>query len=121
MNKSNKKFFLLLICISISSCVTSQTVLELTPSQSMCITGKGPGQDAAINRYSAGNSLGIVKNVGENRLRARIQEAGKIISLTDIEPGQTQKLELRPGLELYLDTEKGSRAKVSFKTRDKQE
>ena len=81
----------------------------------MCITGKGPGQDAAINPYSSGNSLGIVKNVGEDRLQARIQKDGKIISLTEVAPGQTESLVLLEGQELYLDGTRDSRAKIRFK------
>ena len=31
--------------------VAAQQVIELGPSQAMCIAGKGPGQDGAINPY----------------------------------------------------------------------
>lgn len=93
----------------------SESIFELDPTQSMCITGKGPGQDAAINPYSDENSIGIVKNIGKNELSIRIQKDGKIIEEVTVRPKEKKKVELLKGYELYLDTEMKTKAKVTFK------
>ncbi|MFD1064116.1 hypothetical protein ACFQ1Q_12735 [Winogradskyella litorisediminis] len=93
----------------------SQTVLELEPIQSMCITGKGPGQDGAINPYLGKDSISVIENIGKNDFSIRIQKAGKIIKTFSIKPKETRNVLLRKGDELYFDTEKSAVAKVDFK------
>lgn len=61
-----KKLLLLITFMSITTIATSQTIIELGSVQSMCITGKGPGQDGAINPYTDKDSIAIVENIGEN-------------------------------------------------------
>ena len=92
-----------------------QTVFELKPAQSMSITGKGPGQDAAYNPYSESNSIAVVENIGRNPFTVRLQEKGKVIEIILIEAGTTKKIKLLKGYELYFDSEEESKAKLDFK------
>lgn len=95
--------------------VQAQNVLELKPSQSMSIAGKGPGQDAAINPYADGESIAIVENLGENEFSIRIQKKGEILKMSTVPPGETKEVMLLKGYELYFDAEKRATAKVYFK------
>jgi hypothetical protein len=93
----------------------SQFILELDPSTSMCITGKGPGQDGAINPYPKTDSYAIVKNIGKNAISIRIQKEGKILKEITVKPKVTKKVELLKGYEMYFDNELKARVKVDFK------
>lgn len=97
------------------ACSNKNSIFILEPSQSMSITGKGIGQDAAYNPYSNGNSIAIVKNIGENSIDARIQEKGKIIEILTLQPTESRNILLLKGYELYLDSDLASKAKVNFK------
>ena len=90
-------------------------VIELNPSQSMIITGKGPGQDGAINPYIDKASIAMVENIGRNPFEVRIQTSGKILEIRKVSPGKTEEFSLQKGVELYLDSELPGRAKVNFK------
>ncbi|MEP0987928.1 hypothetical protein [Ekhidna sp.] len=92
-----------------------QSVIELEPSQSMSISGKGPGQDAAINPYLATNSIGIIENIGKNQFSIRVQEKNKIIKTIQIKPDDTKEIILLKGYELYFDSELKAKVKVDFK------
>jgi hypothetical protein len=94
----------------------AQAEFELNPSQSMSITGKGPGQDATKNPYDGQNCLAIVENIGKREFSIRTQQNGKIIENIPINNGETKKVKLLVGYELYLDTNsKGkAKAKVAF-------
>ena len=81
----------------------------------MSITGKGPGQDAAINPFSDGESIAVVENIGEGVFQVRIQSGGKIIEIRPVSPGKTEEFLLETGYELYLDTEEKARARVEFR------
>jgi len=61
------KILALILCLTVLSHneVFAQTEFELEPSQSMVITGKGPGQDATINPYYGQACYAIVENTGE--------------------------------------------------------
>ena len=43
----------------------AQTEFELKPSQSMLMTGKGPGQDGTINPFDGQDCYAIVENNGK--------------------------------------------------------
>ena len=95
--------------------LSAQVILELSPSQSMSVTGKGSGQDAAINPYSGSNSLALIENVGENEFTIRVQnKKGKIIESVMIQPNKTKDIRLLLGYELFLDCELEAKAKVNF-------
>ena len=91
----------------------AQTEFELKPSQSMLMTGKGPGQDATINPYDGQNCYAVVENFGEMEFSIRIQQRGKIIKTIPILKGEVKKVILLKGQELYLD----SNSKGKVKTR----
>jgi hypothetical protein len=110
-----KKLLLLLAFISITSVATSQTIIELGSVRSMCITGKGPGQDGAINPYTDKDSIAIVENLGENVFEVRVQQNGKIIEQFELKPKATVNVNLFKGYELYFDSNLITKAKVDFK------
>ena len=103
------------LILLLSSCAGSSSLFELNASQSMSITGKGPGQDAAINPYKEGESIALVQNKGKETFNVRIQKSGKIIQEVAIEAGSAREFMLEKGYELYLDSVMPSKAKVSFK------
>lgn len=101
-----------------NSKVSAQVEFELKPSQSMAITGKGPGQDAANNPYEGQDCLVLIENIGKIDFVARIQQKGqKNPSTQIIAYGTSQTLRLPNGYELYLDTtDQGTaKARLSFK------
>lgn len=111
-----KQFFLIFFALLLlQACKPSQSIFELSPNQSMSITGKGPGQDAAFNPYLGQSSIGIVKNLGESSFTIRIQKDGAIIEQIVIKPSEKKEIKLLEGYELYLDSEKVSKARVQFK------
>ena len=100
-----------LICINASG----QSILVLKPAQSMSVTGKGPGQDAALNPFTDINSIGVIENIGQNNFEIRIQQKGEIIKVVSVSPNEIKEVALLKGYELYLDAQKKSKAKVDFK------
>lgn len=105
----------LLFLLILTSCGSSDSIFELDPNQSMLMTGKGPGQDAAINPYTNEKSIAEVTNLGDTVFNVRIQQDGKVLNETALLPGVTREFTLDPGYELYLDSEQKSRSKVTFK------
>jgi len=110
-----KLYFTLLILFATTYTLSAQSILELSPEQSMCVTGKGPGQDAAINSYSSEESIAVIENISKNSFSIRIQSKGEIIKTITVAKGKTKEIKLQKGYELYLDTELKAKAKVSFK------
>lgn len=110
-----KLFFSFLVLLLTIGTVFGQAVLELEPSQSMSITGKGPGQDAAINPYLDVSSIGVVENIGKNDFVIRIQKKGEVLEEITISPGETKEVILLKGHELYFDSKLKARAKIYFK------
>ncbi len=98
-----------------SSTAFSQDIIEIQASQSMSISGKGPGQDAALNPYYPEDSIGVVQNVGGNSFSVRIQKNGEILRTIEIKPRQTKEIKLLKGQELYFDADLPAKAKVNFK------
>ncbi|TLF43995.1 hypothetical protein [Maribacter aurantiacus] len=92
--------------------VSAQTEFVLEPSQSMIMTGKGTGQDATINPFYGEDSYGIVKNIGERPFSIRIQTSGNILEEIPIQKGETKKVKLLKGYELYLDPNPDGLAKA---------
>ncbi|GAA0732542.1 hypothetical protein GCM10009430_45780 [Aquimarina litoralis] len=93
--------------------VIAQTEFVLEPSQSMIMTGKGPGQDGTINPYIGQDFIAIVKNIGKRKFSIRVQENGKIIEEIPILKGDIKKVKLLKGYELYLDPNPKGIAKAS--------
>ncbi|RRQ48301.1 hypothetical protein DZC72_11310 [Maribacter algicola] len=91
----------------------AQTEFILEPSQSMIMTGKGTGQDATINPFYGEDCYGIVKNIGDRPFTIRIQQTENVIEEIPIEKGETKKVKLLKGYELYLDPNPEDLAKAS--------
>ncbi|SHI64043.1 hypothetical protein SAMN04488508_102261 [Aquimarina spongiae] len=118
-NNIMKHFLLLLIVAGVlSSCDAYKTTLELDPSQSMGITGIGPGQDAVINPYFGYDSFIIIKNRGENPFGVRIQNNGEIIKRTDVAPATTARFKLNGKDRVFFDATSKSVAVVRFEAID---
>lgn len=81
----------------------SQTEFELKPSQSMLMTGKGPGQDATINPYAGQDCFATVVNIGTSEVSVRVQKKGEVISTFSILGGNSFTFKLLKDQELYLD------------------
>ena len=112
------KKLIIILCVTLFTQYETfaQAEFELKPSQSMSITGKGPGQDATKNPYDGQNCYAIVENIGKGEFSIRTQQNGKIIESIPIKKGVIKKVKLLKGYELYLDTNsKGkAKAKVEF-------
>lgn len=91
----------------------AQTEFVLEPSQSMIMTGKGPGQDATINPYFGEDCFAIIKNIGKRMFTIRVQQNGTIIKEISIQKGDQIKVLLLKGHELYLDPNLKGIAKAS--------
>ena len=95
---------------------TAQDIIELDASQSMSISGKGTGQDAAINPFLEQGSVAIVKNLGEHHFSIRIQYRGEIKKQQRLDPSRITRVLLPKGYEMYFDAkEKKTKAEVSFR------
>jgi hypothetical protein len=112
-----KKYILLFVLLFTlqSYAQKDESIFELKSSQSMCITGKGAGQDAAINPYMDGNSIAVIQNLGKNKFTIRIEYQGRVFKTRVLEPNTTTKISLRQGSQLYLDADSVGKAKVNFK------
>ncbi|WP_224483392.1 hypothetical protein [Robertkochia aurantiaca] len=106
---------LLLVFQLFQSCGSSDSVFELSPQQSMSITGKGPGQDAARNPYGDSKSVAVVKNIGEAPFVVRIQEKDALIMEEELKGSERKEFLLEKGYQLYLDSQEMAKAKVNFK------
>ncbi len=113
-----KTSFLFLLFLLSQACSSQNSIFELSPNQSMSITGKGPGQDAAFNPHSKTKSVGVIESLGPNEFTIRIQNNGEIIEQTQIYPDDVKEVILEIGNELYLDSKLKSKAKVTFKEYD---
>lgn len=112
MKRTFQILFLILLLPAFS---IGQTVFELDPQQSMCITGKGPGQDGAINPYRDQKSIAVVKNLEKTEFSVRIQYKGDIVKEVTVEGKKKQEFVLEKGYILFLDNEVAGKAKVSFR------
>lgn len=90
----------------------SQDKFNLEPSQSMLMTGKGPGQDATINPFEGEDCYAVIKNKGKRSFSIRIQKQGTILQTLLIKKGEVKKLKLLAGQELYLDSNAEGTAKA---------
>ena len=52
----------LLLILTYHTGHSQSNIFELSPSQSMSFTGKGPDQDAALNPFSKMDSYGVIEN-----------------------------------------------------------
>jgi hypothetical protein len=104
----------ILLLFSLNIAAQNESEFELRANQSMLMTGKGPGQDGAINPYFGQKSIAVVANTGENKVEVRVQRDGEILSITPVEKGETKHIDLGPEDELYLDTEEKTKVDLRF-------
>ena len=111
-----KILFLFAFALLIPAMSHAQDTFRLDASQSMLMTGKGAGQDGAINPYAGQNCIAVVENIGQHEVSIRVQQKGQVLQTLTVAAGQTQMVKLLKGHELYLDaTDKGKvKAKLSF-------
>jgi hypothetical protein len=109
------RLFLLLFTFTLlQACGSSESIFELSPNQSMLMTGKGPGQDGAINPYSDQTTIATVKNMGNRTFSIRVQRDEKVKATVAIDPKVSKEIVLEVGDELYIDTAFEAKAKVTF-------
>ncbi len=91
------------LLLFVQSAVFAQTEFTLDPTQSMLMTGKGPGQDATINPFEGEDCYAIIQNIGGQTFSVRIQKNSVIIDQIPVSKGEVKKIKLLSGQELYLD------------------
>ena len=108
--------FLFTISISLlllSSC-SNDSIFEFDGTQSMLMTGKGPGQDGAINPFFGQASIAKVRNLGDNILQVRIQEGATFIENVVVSPGEKKSIDLKGSYQMYVDTDAAAKARIRF-------
>ena len=99
-NKMKKVLFILLLVPLVSF---GQT-FELTNGQSMCMIGKGQGQDATINPYADEDySYSLIENIGSVEFQIRIESIEKDLKQFLIKPNDKVVIKLYRNNILYLD------------------
>ena len=94
----------LLLTISAHSETYAQSQFKLEPSQTMLMTGKGEGQDAAKNSCAGKDCVAIVQNLEESEFSIRIQQNGELIKIIPVDGKESKKVLLLKGQELYIDS-----------------
>ena len=93
-------------------------MFELSANQSMCMTGKGLGQDWAINPYYGTDSYAIVSNKGDYPISIRIMQGESMVVNKALKGKSKEKFRLKADEQLYFDTEYESKVALSFKKLD---
>ena len=97
-----KKLLLLLLFIPL---VSFGQTFELTNGQSMCMIGKGEGQDATINPYSDKEfSYALIENIGTVEFNIRVESIEKEIREFIIKPSDKVVIKIYRADILYLDS-----------------
>lgn len=77
---------------------------ELTNGQSMCMTGKGQGQDATINPYANQDySYALIENIGAVEFQIRIESSEEDLRQFLIKANDVVVVKLNRGNVLYFD------------------
>jgi hypothetical protein len=96
-----KKLLLVLLFLPLMSFGQS---FELTDGQSMCMIGKGEGQDATINPYADEEySYALIENIGSVEFQIRLESIEKDIKQFSIKPSDKVVIKLNRNNVLYLD------------------
>ena len=109
-----KKLLLLFLFIPLISLGQS---FELTNGQSMCMIGKGKGQDATINPYvDEDYSYALIENIGSVEFQIRIESEEKGIKQFLIKPSGLVVIKLYRDNILYFDalTLEKAAAKIKY-------
>ena len=96
-----KKLVVILLIIPIFS--IGQT-FEITNGQSMCMIGKGKGQDATINPYADEDySYALIKNIGLVEFQIRVESTIKDFKQFLLKPSNKTVIKLYRNNFLYID------------------
>ena len=107
-----KKLILLLFIPLVSF---SQT-FELTNGQSMCMIGKGMGQDATINPYANEEfSYALIENIGTVKFNIRVESIEKERREFIIKPKDIVVVKLYRNNILYFDSLTVEKAEAKIK------
>ena len=97
-----KKLILLLLFIPL---VSFGQTFKLTNGQSMCLIGKGKGQDATINPYSNEEfSYALIENIGSVEFNIRVDSIEQEIREFIIKPSDKVVVKIYRADILYLDS-----------------
>ena len=99
--KQTMSLFFVLFLFATSG--VAQTEFNLETSQIMLMTGKGQGQDGAINPYYGQDCIAVVENLGNSEFSIRIEKRGEFIQEIPILGMETKRIKLLKGQELYVD------------------
>ena len=89
---------------------------ELTNGQSMCMFGKGPGQDATINPYAEEEfSYALIENIGTVEFQIRIASIEKDVKQFPIQPSGLVVIKLYRDNVLYFDALTEEKAEATIK------
>ena len=108
-----KKLLILLLFIPLVS--FSQT-FELTNGQSMCMIGKGVGQDATINPYANEEfSYALIENIGTFKFNIRVESIDEERREFIIKPKDIVVVKLYRNNILYFDSLTIEKAEAKIK------
>ena len=108
-----KKLLILLLFVPLVS--FSQT-FELTNGQSMCMIGKGMGQDATINPYANEEfSYALIENIGTVKFNIRVESIEKERREFIIKPKDIVVVKLYRNNILYFDSLTVEKAEAKIK------
>lgn len=94
---------LILIYLLVPLATLAQT-FEITNGQSMCIIGKGVGQDATVNPYADEEfSFALVENIGSVEFQIRVESTINELRQFPIKPNGLVVIKLNRGDVLYFD------------------
>jgi len=113
----NKSINKLLILLLLSPLVSFGQTFELSDGQSMCMIGKGQGQDATNNPYSDEDySYALIENIGSVEFQIRIESSEKNTKQFLIQSKNIVVIKLIKNDVLYFDalTSEKARAKIKY-------
>ena len=100
--KQMKNIILVMAILVLGPPIHAQT-FELKNGRSMCMLGKGPGQDATINPYFGQDAYAIIQNVGAVVFGVRIESQTHGVQEITIQPKEVCKLLMTKNSILYFD------------------
>ena len=106
---------LILIFILLPLTILGQT-FEITNGQSMCMIGKGAGQDATINPYADEEFyFALVENIGSVEFQIRIESNSSELKQFPVKSSGLVVLKLKKEDVLYFDSLTKEKAEVTIK------
>lgn len=84
--------------------LTYAQTFELKNGNSMCMLGKGTGQDATINPFGGADSYATIENLGTIEFGIRIEIEKKEVREFLIKPKEVFKIEIPKSSVFYVDS-----------------